>query len=568
MYAEKLKKQSEMEKMKRAKLLVAAVAYAASLGMVVHQGFNPHIVYAGSGSDTCTWTGGGDLTFNNAANWSNCGSAAPANGDALVFDNTALSDNVTINNDISSLSVSGITFTGTGTYRFILDGNELTVTGNISADQDAVIELSLTLGADVTLSSGTGSDGLRIGAFDGSNTLNLVGNDLTLSGAGATCGVVVYSALGGSGALNVNLPNGSLLLNTAAGTYTGAVTVTAGKLGLNNPTAVGATSGVTVSSGAGLALGLMNSDQTYTMPISLAGTGPSANYGALSAYSVINACAGGGVPEVKTATLTGAFTLTGDAKYAGDQHTKITGTYTANGHAISVLSGQSGTLQTPSGTVGAQAETVTVSSSDSQPSTAVTIGSNQTYVIDGVRGSVTLGSGGVLKGTGTVGSVTMSGGTLAPGHSPGILNSGSVVLSGGTYEAEIGGTAAGQYDQLNVTGTVQIDSGMVLSVSQWQNFVPSAGNTFTIINNDGSDAVTGTFNGLAQGATFTVSGIVYSISYTGGSGNDVVLTAQSVPSTPSTGFGAISANPIVTMISTLIATAIILVLSRRLHHSN
>ena len=41
----------------------------------------------------------------------------------------------------------------------------------------------------------------------------------------------------------------------------------------------------------------------------------------------------------------------------------------------------------------------------------------------------------------------------------------------------------------------------------------------------GADAVVGTFAGLAEGATVSVAGNTYQISYVGGTGNDVVLTA-------------------------------------------
>ena len=47
----------------------------------------------------------------------------------------------------------------------------------------------------------------------------------------------------------------------------------------------------------------------------------------------------------------------------------------------------------------------------------------------------------------------------------------------------------------------------------------------TIINNDGADPVAGTFSGLAQGATIVVNSTPLVISYTGGTGNDVVLTS-------------------------------------------
>jgi hypothetical protein len=66
-----------------------------------------------------------------------------------------------------------------------------------------------------------------------------------------------------------------------------------------------------------------------------------------------------------------------------------------------------------------------------------------------------------LGGTGTVGgSVSVSaGGTLAPGDSPGILSTGSVSLaSGSTYSVEINGASAGQFDRLNVAGSVTLGS--------------------------------------------------------------------------------------------------------------
>ena len=46
-----------------------------------------------------------------------------------------------------------------------------------------------------------------------------------------------------------------------------------------------------------------------------------------------------------------------------------------------------------------------------------------------------------------------------------------------------------------------------------------------IIDNDGADAVSGTFAGLAQGTRVNLGGLNLSITYTGGDGNDVVLEA-------------------------------------------
>jgi hypothetical protein len=55
-------------------------------------------------------------------------------------------------------------------------------------------------------------------------------------------------------------------------------------------------------------------------------------------------------------------------------------------------------------------------------------------------------------------------------------------------------------------------------------FTPAIGTAFSLINNNGLGAVVGTFQGLAQNATFIVNGITFQINYQGGDGNDVVVT--------------------------------------------
>ena len=66
--------------------------------------------------------------------------------------------------------------------------------------------------------------------------------------------------------------------------------------------------------------------------------------------------------------------------------------------------------------------------------------------------------------------------------------------------------------------------------------MPTAGVTnaqYTIINNDGSDAITGVFTNLLEGYTNTLqNGAKFKITYHGGTGNDVVLTQISLPTQP------------------------------------
>jgi autotransporter-associated beta strand protein len=141
-----------------------------------------------------------------------------------------------------------------------------------------------------------------------------------------------------------------------------------------------------------------------------------------------------------------------------------------------------------------------------------------------------------LQGSGTVGNIAFGGNAaerLAPGSSPGILTSSNLnanAVGGGTVEIELNGATPGTgYDQVNVRGAVNLNG---LKLSPSLGFLPAPGTQFTIINNDGSDSVTGTFSGLAQNAKFYIGGHLFQINYAGGSGNDVVLTQLAAAAPP------------------------------------
>src|SRR5207244_4778311 len=142
-------------------------------------------------------------------------------------------------------------------------------------------------------------------------------------------------------------------------------------------------------------------------------------------------------------------------------------------------------------------------------------------------------NGATSGGTGTVGTIDLeNSSTVSPGATPGILNSSNFAFGSGIamLSIEINGTTPGTgYDQLNVNGTVALN-GLTLNASL--GFMPALGDSFTIINNGGSDQIIGAFGGLPEGTFFSISGTSFRITYSGGAGsNDVVLTRADVPPT-------------------------------------
>jgi VCBS repeat-containing protein len=185
---------------------------------------------------------------------------------------------------------------------------------------------------------------------------------------------------------------------------------------------------------------------------------------------------------------------------------------------------------------------------------ATTVNAGRLLVDDQILSPVTVKSGGTLGGTGTVGffftpSEIESGGTLAPGDDgAGVFTSATHMdLSpGATFAVQLGGTGAGQFDQLVALSSATVD-GAILDLSLINGFIPTVGSSFRIIddqlplvlNGQILAGVSGTFAGHAEGSTFTAGGARYTITYHGGDGNDVVLTVLT-PNIPPVVTGAVT----------------------------
>jgi len=165
-----------------------------------------------------------------------------------------------------------------------------------------------------------------------------------------------------------------------------------------------------------------------------------------------------------------------------------------------------------------------------------------TLVVNGSQpaSDVTVNGSANLGGNGVVGDLHVFG-NLRPGSSlgtPGILTSSNVLFDAAAdYFVDINGSnpGVGGYDQLNVRGTNNLN-GSTLHVTVDPNFAPTEGDAFTILNNDGAEAIVGTFNGLPNGSVLTAGGLQFRIVYSDIFLNDVILvvtnTALKVGATP------------------------------------
>ena len=416
----------------------------------------------------------------------------------------SLDSNIELNGQLTvigsqDLALSGI-LNGTGGLALNTSA-DLTLSGTNTYDGLTSVDLgTLILGHELALGSTAGETIVASGAaldtngFSNSESIELNGDGVDGTGAlrntgtaasflsghvelfsdttiAATVATIDLMGVVSGGGNLTKVGNDFLTLGNSGNDFTGDVTVVQGVL-TSGRDGLGAVAGQTIINGGELRLQTGSYSKLELVVF---------NSGTLMADGAV--------------TFPGLITLNADISVSVDTPLSLSG----------VIDGTGGLLKT--GT-----DTLTLNGVNSYTGT--------TTVISG-----TLAGFGTLPGPVEV----ANGATLAPGNSPGRLNTGNLDLQGGAkLEVEIGGTnltPTAQYDQVNVTGTVMLDG--ELNVAFTEGYAPNAGDTFTIINNNGTDLITTTFNGLAEGAEFLVDNVTFTISYQGGEGgNDVVLTAQ------------------------------------------
>ena len=165
-----------------------------------------------------------------------------------------------------------------------------------------------------------------------------------------------------------------------------------------------------------------------------------------------------------------------------------------------------------------------------------TLSGTSSVEIHASSGTSTLGGSGTFTAPLSVSSTSADASVaVAPGQNPGtgILSTGGVSFGlNASLVVELNGTTAGTgYDQLSVTGGIDLSGGTTLAVASL-GFVPPIGTAFTIIRNSTGASVSGEFVGLPEGATFVKNTTTFQISYFGGAGHDIVLTVVPTPPAP------------------------------------
>jgi hypothetical protein len=149
--------------------------------------------------------------------------------------------------------------------------------------------------------------------------------------------------------------------------------------------------------------------------------------------------------------------------------------------------------------------------------------------IDHSQGAWNL-NGGSLQGNGALSGLTMAGGELVPGASPGALHLyNTTTLDAGDVRIEMEGDGAGEYDQLVIeTGALVITGTVHLNVSVDESAL-TAGQEFTIIDNQAGVPISGAFADLPDDSTHDLPNDLEAFfDYDGGDGNDFVITVRVV----------------------------------------
>lgn len=537
--------------------LASIVAVAAVVGAVIfHQPVNA------APPATFTWTGAaGDHKMSTAGNWKE--GAVPTEGSKLVFKCVDSGGEEDIQNDLT-VALSGLevkklsslpdnkscTKYKINTMRFTPDAE---FTGDFTSiddkDNRKIPYVELENFGDLSNMKSNGFDFRLKTPYGGPRMRRL---EIANTGYNyIECQSTNYSTIA---AEKIAGENANVRLNGA----NNILIKNKGQLGINSTSNETSASKITFENGAMIAHGIDCHDDAYSRP--------------------------GAGPDVTT-VLSGDIVLNGDVEYKlpSNMTVKITGKLSGPGKFVAhrdnegnvLVESSNNTSGTPNGRYGSTHEAKLIKLDDNKPNDILIAKRGETVLLNGSRKEVWINEGGTFGGNATT-EVLCVLGVVSPGNnSPGkIAASETFAMDNiGVYKAEI--LDKDHYDQIAIEATLRygLDLGdSRLDLTYLEGGVIKKGDTFTIIDNKTTYPMSGTFKDLPEGAEITVGGATFKISYVGGDGNDVVLTAQNdwnvpkaskAPKVPNTGGEKLAVNLIGAIAGVASAAALLIVAKRK-----
>lgn len=482
---------------------------------------------------TLTWKLSNSSLWSDGASWTGGGPVEPAAGDRLVFpDLTGLEHHPNATNDLTNAVIDSITINsnnygiGGGSFRL-----KTGVTQNDFVSRNTIGKFNTVAGVTADNAIFIRNNNNTLGMLLAVLGINANGKAVTVDGNGLA--VTRISLQPGGGSL---IKNGSILVDLfGSEQFTGPITINEGRMRLFGSLGTAAT-GTTVN-GAGT-LEIVGTTGA-TEPSGLGGivTEPiTLNGGTLSTFDGFFVTFTGPITTTSPTSALKASPAPFDniAEQAAQIDVPISGS-----GGLRLINGAARFLQptTFTGPMLVQnGYAIFLSTHTSSP------------IIAGIDPGVETNSGPFVMGTGTVGAVTLDkGARLDPGpllRTVGTLtvNGALTFGAGGNYFATVDTSTA---DKAVVTGPVTLGGRIRLITAA--GFAAALNTTFVIIDNDGTDPVTGIFSGpdgsatavpnsevpLNEGALVRgtnpdqTSQPIFRISYVGGTGNDVTLTLVS-----------------------------------------
>ena len=475
------------------------------------------------------WTGiagsawnAGLTNFNTTAAGATPVAALPTSATDVYFTTTAYTASNLTNTLAAPTTVNSLNFLGTaGAVTLANDTNSDALTINAGGLTVASGAAAQTVNVPVTLGNGQTWTNSSANVLTIGGAVTNGGYYLTTAGAG---NIVLGGAISGAGGLVVS-GTGTITL-TNANTYTGATSIIAGALNIQNAGALGtgggATSGVAVLSGGALQLqgGITT---TTAVPLTLNGAGVTASpNGALENVSGNNTYSGlitlGSAATIGsdsgTLTLSNTGTITG-ATFG------LTLTGAGNGSLASIIGTTTGTLA-KSGT-----GTWTLSGANTFTGgttlNAGTLNLNNATALGGAAGALTI-NGGTLNNTSGAAIIIANnnpvtlGGSFSFGTSVSnnlnnlnlgtgaVTNAGSrtITFNGTGTALTLGGTMTNTAGAIQTTTVNGMGNTLVLGAYALSN---SATSFVDVINGTGNVMINGA---VTNGGTATASGLTYS----------------------------------------------------------